>query len=357
MAKTYKFEPDYTVPPGDTLRETLDAKGLSQSSLAIRTGMAEKTISQIINGIAPISYETAGKLELVTGVPASFWNRRELSYREWLTRREEKHRLASDKEWLSEIPLNTLVERGFIEKTEDDSDMVRRALMFFGVSSVESWRNTWMQPSAQYRGKEVQEKYPGYVAAWLRMGEIQAEELDCQPFDAREFRRILVQVRALTMVAASKWRKDLSSLCATAGVCVVLTKEIPRSSLSGAARWITKDRALIQLSLKYKSDDQFWFSFFHEGGHVLLHGKRQVFIDYGMRDDAKEEREANQFARNVLIPPEHTHALPHLRTKKDIRRFAASIGVSPGIVVGRLQRDKLLNYKYCNDLKVKYEWA
>lgn len=76
MPKTYPFQPDYAVPPGATLKETLEAKGLSQADLAVRSGMAEKTISQIVNGIAPISCETAEKLELVLGIPASFWNAR-----------------------------------------------------------------------------------------------------------------------------------------------------------------------------------------------------------------------------------------------------------------------------------------
>ena len=141
MGTKYEFEPDYVVPPGDTLRETLEAKGLSQTDLSLRTGMAKKTINQIVNGVASISYETAEKFELVTGVPAAFWNRRELRYREELARREELHKLQCDVKWLKEVPVKVLVERGFVEGTSDKVDMVRRMLKFFGVSSVESWRS------------------------------------------------------------------------------------------------------------------------------------------------------------------------------------------------------------------------
>jgi Zn-dependent peptidase ImmA (M78 family) len=188
------------------------------------------------------------------------------------------------------------------------------------------------------------------------MGEIQAEPTVCQPFNAREFRRVLSQVRALTMTPSSEWKTKLPRLCASAGVCFILTKEIPRASVSGAARWLM-DKALIQLSLKYKRDDQFWFSFFHEAGHLLLHGKKRLFVDYGMRDDTEEERQANRFARAILIPPQFERSFPRLKSKKDIRRFAATIGIAPGIVVGRLQREKCLKPNYCNDLKVTYEWA
>ena len=70
--RNYAVSPDYAVAPGGTLAETLTAKQMSQSDLSLRSGLAEKTISQIINGVAPISYDTALKLETVLGVPARF---------------------------------------------------------------------------------------------------------------------------------------------------------------------------------------------------------------------------------------------------------------------------------------------
>lgn len=93
MPTQYAFSPDYAVPPGITLKETIETKGISQAELSLRTGLAEKTISQIINGVAPITYDTAEKLELTLGIPARFWNNRELIYREHLLRIEKSKRL------------------------------------------------------------------------------------------------------------------------------------------------------------------------------------------------------------------------------------------------------------------------
>lgn len=354
----YKFAPDYVVAPGATLKESIDAKGISQTQLAQRTGLAEKTISQIINGIAPISYDTAGKLELVTGVPAKFWNRRELGYREALSRRKELAALAENKAWLKEIPLDELVDRKFVEPSEDVGTLVHRALRFFGVSSVDAWRKTLLTPSVQYRSNKAKTKYPGFVAAWLRMGELQAEAIDCESFNGQEFRRLLrEEVRELTTKSGREWLERLPQLCARAGVAVVLTREIRKAAVSGATRWLPKkETPLIQLSLKFRSDDQLWFSFFHEAGHVLLHGRRKLYLDYGADNETEEEREANAFARDLLIPPEHVSQLPYLRSKALIRRFASSIGVSAGIVVGRLQNDGLMPRSHCNDLKKKYVW-
>lgn len=357
MRNDYAFAPDYAVAPGATLKETLQMRGLSQADLASRAEMAEKTISQIINGIAPISYQTAEKLELVLGVPAAFWNRRELAYRERLARNEATQRLAADIDWLKEIPIKVLKERGFIPETAAGADLVRIALQFFGVSSQESWRATWLEPAAQYRGKAAMEKRPGYVAAWLRIGELQAGNLPVRPYDAGRFRRALEELRELTRQPASVWRPKAEELCAAAGVALVFTKEIPSAAVSGVARWLTKDKALIQVSLKYKSDDQVWFTIFHEGGHLLLHAKKRMFVDYGYSDETPEEREANAFARDWLIPPASRARLPYLRTRPQIQAFADSIGISPGIVVGRLQFDRLVYQSAFNDLKRKLDWS
>jgi plasmid maintenance system antidote protein VapI len=356
----YTFAPDYAVAPGATLKESIDAKGISQAQLAQRTGLTEKTISQIINGIAPISYDTAEKLELVTGVPAKFWNRRELAYREALSRQKELATLAKQKPWLKEIPLDELVSRGFIEGSDDIGTVVHRVLRFFGVGSVRAWRETWLSPAVQYRGNKASAKHPGFVAAWLRMGELQAEAIACESFNGQVFRRLLHnEIRQLTTTTLGVWSKKLPQLCRQVGVAAVLTREIPRAAVSGAARWLPKrDIALIQFSLKFTTDDHVWFSFYHEAGHVLLHGKRKLFLDYRMNAKTKEEEEAeaNAFARDILIPPEHTAELVRLRTKAEIRRFAARIGVSPGIVVGRLQHDDLAPPSYYNELKKKYLW-
>ena len=352
-----KYEPDYAVAPGATLRELLDERGISQTSLAVRCDLAEKTVSQIINGVAPITYETADKLEMALGVPARFWNQRELAYREAATRIEATERLKGDIAWLEEIPVQELKKRGLIPDESDKASLVRLVLSFFGVSSVEAWRQAWGNPAAQYRGGAAKEKHPGYVAAWLRMGELQAEAVDTSRFDADEFRRALSELRTMTTMPASEWAVAMKERCAAAGVAVVFTKEIPTAAVSGATRWLTKDKALIQLSLKFKTTDQVWFTFFHEAGHILLHGKKQVFVEFGVNNSTDEEREANEFARDHLISPVHAARLPFLRNREQITTFAMSIGVERGIVLGRLQKEGFLYPSAFNDIKRHLDWV
>lgn len=352
----HTYKPDYTLPPGVTLKEILEDRGMSQAELAVRAGLTEKTINLIIKGTAPISYETASKFEMALGSPASYWNSREAQYRSALLNQEEKGRLAQMADWVKKFPFNEIVSRGYIEDTKDKGEMAHRLLAFFGVSSIEAWNEIWLKPQLQFRGSSAHDTRPEYVAAWVRMGEIAAADIYCSPYNATTFQSTIKELRGLTILPASEWMPKLTLSCANAGVAVCLVKEIPRAAVSGVAKWLSKDKAVIMLSLKYKKDDQFWFSLFHEVCHILKHSKKTVFYEYEKSNDPLEV-EADQFARDLLIHPQHAGKLPFLKNKSQIRSFAAEIGVSPGIVVGRLQHDKLLHRSWCNDLKRTYKWA
>ncbi len=154
------------------------------------------------------------------------------------------------------------------------------------------------------------------------------------------------------------FRSRLADLCAAVGVAVVFVPELPKTGVSGATRWIG-DKAVIQLSLRYKSNDQLWFTFFHEAGHIILHGRKEIFIE-GNEQSGEKEEEANAFAADKLIPDA---ALRRFLAKWDgrnlaeVETFADQVGIAPGIVVGRLQHDGVLRRSYGNHLKVFLRWV
>ena len=354
MAHT--FSPDYAIAPGDTLREVIEEKGISQADLSMRTGLTKKTINQIIAGVAAISYETAEKLEMVLGIPARFWNSRESQYRECLMRKTEAERLEADVAWLKLIPVRDLIARGYISPKSNKGHLVMEVLKFFQVSAVGAWNEVWLQPQVQFRGAQAHDNHPGYVAAWVRIGEIAASKVECEPYDEKRFRAAVVAIRQLMTQPASVWFPQMKTLCAAAGVAVVLVPEIPSAGVSGVTKWVTKDKAILLLSLKYKTDDQFWFSFFHEACHILKH-KKIIFYENGHSKDAPDEREANLFASSILIPPQYVDKLRLSKTRAEIVRFAQMLNVPTGIVVGRLQHDKIIPPTHFYDLKTKYKWS
>lgn len=356
--ETHAYRPDYAVSPGDTLSEVLAERGMSQAELARRTGLSTKHVNQIIVGAASITADTALRLEKVTGVPARFWTNLEAQYREVRSRQEEAEAFEADLPWLKEVPTAHLQKRGYLPKCSG-VELVRATLAFFGVATRNACSAVWATPTA-YRKSSVHDVNPYALAAWLRIGELKSASIITEPFDRRALRAAIPELRALTTLNPDEWQPRLISICASVGVAVVFEPEVPGSRICGAVRWMDSDRALVMMSLRHKWADVFWFSFFHEIAHVLLHDrKRLTFVDGPPKngEDDEMELEANAFAGRTLIPTEFDSMLPQLRSKADICAFAADIDVHPGIVLGRLQHDKHLPFSRFPDLKAKYEFA
>jgi len=353
-----QFNPDYALPPGETLLETLETLGMSQAELADRAGRPRKTINEIIRGKAAITPETALQFERVLGVPASFWNNLERNYREALARQEEASRLQSESAWLNEIPYLSMVKLRWIKPVEDKIQRARVLLDFFGVASPEAWRQVWITPQASFRKPKAFESHAGALAAWLRMGEIHAQRTNCMPYSEKAFRQALFVIREFTREQPEVFVPKIRDICANTGVALVFIPELPGTRASGATRWLTPEKALLQLSLRYKTDDHLWFTLFHEAGHILLHGKKEVFLEGNGLDDAQEDQ-ANQFAGDVLIPPERYSAFvrQNIFTLNSVECFADDLGIAPGIVVGRLQHDDFIQYNQLNGLKRHFVWT
>ncbi len=352
----YPYAPDYAVPPGRTLQETIDALGVDQRELALRTGLSPKHINQIIKGVATISQDTAIRLERVTGVPARMWNSLEANYREQLARMAERHRLQRDLQWLQSIPTKELIRRGAIKDVADQVALLDEVLRFFGVANVDAWHEGWGIPQFAFRRSLAFKGEPGAMAVWLRLCELEARERDCRPFEKAAFRSAVTAIRSLTKKRPEVFVPEMIDLSANAGVVVVLIPELKDAPVNGAAKWFTPDKAMIGLNLRGKRNDIFWFTFFHEAGHVLNDSKKEIYIDVDYKDDPREQN-ANRFAANLLIPPERVQELSQLNSHRAVLRFARSIGIAPGIVVGRLQREGIIPYSHMNRLKVRLEWA
>lgn len=340
----YPYVPSNIPTPGYTLRETLEAQGMSQSKLAARTGLTLKHINQIIRGNAAISASTAIALERATGVTASFWNNLESQYQDHKVRTEEANELAACSEWIDKMPVADLRKRGFISANRrEPGRLLQELLTFFGVATVAAWEASWDKPAAAFLQSGAYSIDAAAVAAWLRLGEVAAQGLEHQPFDRVQLKARLPELRALTIHEPSYFYPMLVSVLADAGVCLVLVPDIAGTRASGATRFTSPTRAVIQLSNRGKRNDKFWFALFHEIGHLLLHSKKDTFLRFddteAKGEDAQVEEEANKFARQLLIP---INAEPDLRAIKDpadATALAARLGIAPGIVAGRFQRE------------------
>jgi plasmid maintenance system antidote protein VapI/Zn-dependent peptidase ImmA (M78 family) len=333
----YAYEPDYAVAPGETLQEVIEARGMSQKDLAVRTGLTPQTVVRIIKGEQPITYTTANLLELSTGVPARFWNNLEAQYRERLAKLDERERMRADLDWLKTVPVKELQSRGLVGVHKDQVLVLRDVFAFYGVSSVAAWREVWETPAVAARRSKCFETCPGPASAWIRQGELQAQGIECEPYDKARFLEALTVIRGLTGEKAEVFRPKMVELCAQTGVAVVFVPEMKKVPWNGAMKWLAPDKVMILLSLRGKREDKFWFSFYHESGHVVrAHSKRELFINDGTSEDEFEE-EADAFASEFMIPHKHDQSIAAMRSEDDIIALSEFLGISRGIVAGRFQ--------------------
>lgn len=357
--KINEYQPDYIVSPGEVLEFELDMRGMKQQELAKRTGLTPKHIGALVNSKSAITPETAIKLERAIGMPAQFWMNLEIRYQELLARAAEEKKLTKDLVWLKRLPVNVMTQKAWVEKCKSPKDQLIKVLQFFGIASVEQWDDMWENLQVAYRQHSRQEISAEAVSVWLRRGEIEAAAMTCAPFDRSRFRQALDEIRPLTGANPEVFIPKIQALCAQAGVAVVFVASLPKTAVSGATRWVSPSKALIQLSLRYKTDDHFWFTFFHEAGHILLHGKKDFFLEGINGLDSDKEMEANEFAENELIPKKSLNAFlqEHRLTKENIKKFAQTINIAPGIVVGQLQHKAMLPMSHGNDLKQRFHWV
>lgn len=352
---THEFNPDYLPPPGETLQELLNHYGMSHTELSGRIGRTYKTVNEIVNGKAAINAETALRLEKVFGVSAGFWTNLEQQYRVFLARQEEARQLSNATSWLKQLPIKEMIQQGWINGCADRIDQLREVLSFFGVSELKDWSS--LCPEADFRETTAFKSKPAAVAAWLRAGEVLALRIQTEPFSKSRLMESIPRLRSLTLLDTGLQHR-ITEICADSGIAVVFIPELPGTRLCGATRWIKKDKALIQLSMRYKTEDQLWFTFFHEIAHVLYHGKRSVFLDDKETVKDQLEKKANEYAAAVLIPESEYRSFCSTAdfSEKALHQFARRIGISPGIVVGRLQHDGLCRWdSRLNQLKKKID--
>ena len=349
---TATFSPDYAVPPGATLLETIEDLGMTQTELAQRMGRPLKTINEIVNGKSEITAETAIQLERVTGIPAGFWNNAEAIYRERKARLQEQEQLSAQTAWLSRFSYSAMLDLKLLAPAADDRARVGSLLSYFGVASSDQWEVTYSGLQGAARESNSHRSELGDLSAWLRAGEIMAQRCQTQPYDRVKFQAALAEIRRLTAENPAKVWPQVCTVCAEAGVAVVLVPELPKTHVFGFTRWLSSQKAIIQLSLRYKTDDLLWFTFFHEAAHILLHGKNDVFMEFRGVESSKET-EANMWAADFLIPKREwalfVSTLPKPVAESSISRFARVQGIAPSIVLGRLQhREQIVPKSHFN---------
>ncbi|MBS1527436.1 MAG: HigA family addiction module antidote protein [Bacteroidetes bacterium] len=351
-----KDERELISKPGDTILETLEHMHMTQTELAARMGKTAPKVNDIISGKEPITLATALLLEKVFGIDAHFWLNREIQYREKLLRIEQEEFLEECLGWLEQQPIKELKKLGYLNTEKKGTALVDDMLRFYGVATPVEWKNVYVQnySSAHFRKSAAHPTTLASIAAWLRIGEIEFRKMNVPDYNKEAFRKCLESAREIARTHPEDFASRLKNLCQISGIALIYSRCLPHAPVSGATRWIG-GRPVIQITDRYKTNDHFWFTFYHEAGHICLHGKKEVFLEQfdGYENDEQKEEEANRFATEWLLPDSLTNNLPEKITDNDIKDLARRAGTHPGIVVGRLQKLGKLPYYAGEDFKFK----
>jgi plasmid maintenance system antidote protein VapI/Zn-dependent peptidase ImmA (M78 family) len=355
MTEATQFLPDWASPPGATIGDILQERGQSIAEFARAMHDSVDHIQQLLVGSAAIDRDVADHLAAAFGMSANFWLAREAQFRDGL------RRLAKNEEWLESLPFNDLTRFRWIRSASTVTEKIGACLEFFGVATVADWRRRYEEagPLAAFRTSSTFASNDGATLAWLRKGEIEADKIHCEIWNPDRFRAILPEIRVLTREKnPAAFVPALQRMCAQGGVAVVVARAPSGCRASGATRFLDEEQPLLMLSFRYLSDDHFWFTFFHEAGHLMLHDRRALFLEDGVLCSGHEEEEANDFAAGQLVPVEHQAEMRKLPVDgRAVMRFARKIGVSPGIVVGQLQHLKIFDRRQLNNLKARFAWV
>jgi HTH-type transcriptional regulator / antitoxin HigA len=259
-----------------------------------------------------------------------------------------------------EHSLQTNHER--IPRLQSGPEIVNALLAFFGVATPEEWKSMYVGDKMQksyYRLSLANVTSPQALTVWLRKGELQAKELRLPEYDKKKFQDNLLVIRALAHLHPDDYKEKLQDLCKDAGVALVFTPALPKTNVSGVSRWVGNNVPLIQISDRYKANDQFWFSFFHEAGHLLHHGKKDFCIENEeeIEMDVEKEKEANDYSANLLIPRKEYQNFVSMAdfSETAILNLADAINMHPAIVAGRLGHDQFIHPSQVQKFRVKVE--
>ena len=349
MAKQNQYFPQSVPHPGETLVEKLEELGMGPKEFAIRTGKPEKTITAILNGKSSITPDMAVQFENVTKIPANFWMNHQRGYDEYIARTKRLEVIEESVEWAKLFPLAEMIKKGWLPHAATIQEKTMAMLAFFGFSNHSAWEDYYFkqQLKVAFRISLANTNEPYAISAWLRKGELQAADLSAKDYSEKSFKEALPELKTVMAKHPDNFYNQLQEICLAAGVKVVHTPTLPKAPICGSTRWLN-DTPLMQLTGRYKRNDSFWFTFFHEAGHILLHGKKDIFlekVEYSDKDKVKEA-EADEFAAKwTLTDEEEAEILANAPLDEDdIRNFAKQFNTHPAIIIGRLQYKKLIPY-------------
>ncbi len=347
------FPDELLIHPGETILEMIQDRNISQKELAIRTGFTEKHISTVINGQKNISAEFAMRLEYALGVPASFWRNLQTNYDLEVVAFNEQHNISDEEKHIAKEVKQTVETLTNQEiKVNNGVDSVYKIRQILGVSNLTS-----LVPlnAAQYRAQFAENTSGNVMYAWQYLCEKKAENQTDKQLDVEKLANSLELIKNIMHQDATKHITLIQKILNDCGILFVVEKDVKKAPIKGLTVKTKKGQVMIALTIRGKFVDIFWFTLFHEIGHII-YGDYLKNQKHWEKDNIIEKN-ADEFAANTLIDKK---SYEEFIIKKNfsmdaIKVFAKINNVLPAIVIGRLMNDQYIPWSA--DQRQTYVWV
>ncbi|MBQ7739046.1 MAG: ImmA/IrrE family metallo-endopeptidase [Desulfovibrionaceae bacterium] len=287
QSKTY-----IAVPPGETIKEQLAYKNMPQEKFSEEMKLSPENTEKLLNGTIHLTSDMAYRLEYVLGIPKIFWENLEKIYRKTIY----KALLENDAKIARKFPLKEMQKRHWIKKgrskEEEDAKILRR---YFEVDCISSMLSEKSFP-IDSRCLKKKDSTDTALLTWAQQARIISRTINVSPISVQRLRDAIPDLRTLSLKTTTEFCPILLKELALCGIALVFLPHLPGSYLH-ALTFREKQKLVICLSAHGKDDDKFWFSLFHEIGHIL-----NGDIDKKGARTEDDERKADEFARVTLIP-------------------------------------------------------
>lgn len=353
-------KPDWVSPPGHTIVSILEERELTVEQFARQIGRSAAVAQKILDGAHAIDADLARQLASTVGASETFWISREHDYRASIAPPEDVS-VTSLSDLIGRLPVGDMQKFGWIGKTRSRDDQIAECLSFFAVSTLAQWQGRYENAfqHAAYRRSTAYASCEVATTAWLRQGEIETQYDEVAVWSPKVLESQIPHFRRLTWYKSpALFLPKLKEAFAEAGVKFAIVRAPKGCSASGAVRILSDDTPHIQLSFRYLSDDQFWFSLFHEIAHLLLHYDKMPILENTELTEDECEREANEYAAQVIVPmPYREEFLSLGGSRFPIINFAKKVGIAPGLIVGQLQHEGIIRFNQMQHLKRRFHWT
>ena len=337
------------IPPGETIKEQLSFRYMSQKEFALRMGLTEKHVTNLLKGRVQLTANVAIRLESVLGVPAIFWENLESLYREALIKVEEENQMDADAEIAKKLPCSDMVKNGWIPSSKNSYDNIVNLRKFFEVSTLQLIDDPAINRIACRRFSSG-DKSDYSLLACAQKAKLDARNFETKPINISGLKKVIPTIRSMSVLSPEVFCSKLRKLFSDNGIALIFLPHIKYSALHGTSFYDGK-KIVIGLTVRGKYADKFWFSLFHEIAHILYGHIGQV---NGTSED--DEKQADLFARETLVPSKMLESFVQNRifTTNSLTQFAKHIDIDVGILVGRLQHDEIIKHNQFNNLKKQY---